>query len=261
MEFLFGWEHALKGFGLVLVRTSALILSAPLLGLGTSFAGYKVAIVLTVSFLLYVAVGSPVPADTGAIGLGLMAVREVLIGLFLGFLLSLVMLATRVAGDLIGHEMGFLMSRQMDPVTGGESTLIVTFYENLFLLALLVMNGHHWLLRALGESFERAPVGQVVLGGDLAPTFQRMFGEMFGAGIVFAAPVMVFLMLVSVTMGLLARAVPTLNVLELGFSMRVIVALGAMFLFAPLLEPALEHLLERFVGWLNTGLDALGAGG
>ena len=84
----------------------------------------------------------------------------------------------------------------------------------------------------------------------MAPTAIAMFGEMFRAGIVFAAPVMVFLTIVSAMIGLLARAVPALNVLEIGFTLRVIVALVAMFVFAPLTGPALDSLHQDFLRWL-----------
>ena len=53
--------------------------------------------------------------------------------------------------------------------------------------------------------------------------------------------------------GLLARAVPQLNVLEIGFTLRIVVGLGAMFGFAPLLAPAMEGLFES----LDQGLAAM----
>jgi len=85
-----------------------------------------------------------------------------------------------------------------------------------------------------------------------------MFSQMFRAGLVFAAPVMLFLMLVSISIGLLARLVPHLNVLEVGFTARVLVALGAMFLFAPMLEPAMTRLHQNLIAWLERGVVAMG---
>ena len=79
------------------------------------------------------------------------------------------------------------------------------------------------------------------------------------AGIVFAAPVMVLLTLVSILIGLLNRVVQHLNVLEIGFTMRVTIALAAMCLFAPLMEPAMEGLHGALVAWLERGVDALEA--
>ena len=146
---------------------------------------------------------------------------------------------------------------QVDPTSGTSSTLVSSLYENLFLISFLALDGHHWLLRSLQSSFTFAPVGRIALSPQMAPTAIAMFGEMFRAGIVFAAPVMVFLTIVSAMIGLLARAVPALNVLEIGFTLRVIVALVAMFVFAPLTGPALDSLHQDFLRWLERGLTAL----
>lgn len=245
----------LAGFVLVLARTGALVLSAPLLGQGTGFSAHRVALVVFLAALLFAATGAPV--DAPPIELALMMLREVVIGIFLGTLLSLVLLAVRMAGELVGQEMGFLMARQVDPSTGIGSTLITNIYENLFLLVLLALDGHHWLLRSLERSFAFAPIGHLELGRGMAPTLFGMFSEMCKAGLVFAAPVMVFLMLISLVIGVLARAVPGLNVMEVGFTLRVLVALGAIFLFAPLMEPAMHALHREFLRWLERGLEAL----
>jgi len=245
----------LAGFLLVLARTSALVLAAPVLGQGTGFAGWRVGLIAFLSLLLFSVNGAPV--DAPPIELGLMVLREALIGIFLGFMLQLVLLAVRVAGELVGQEMGFLVARQVDPTNGVASTLITNLYENLFLLVLLALDGHHWLLRSLERSFTFAPIGRLELGQRMAPTALAMFSEMFRAGLVFAAPVMVFLVLVSVLIGLLSRAVPGLNVLDIGFTLRVLVALVALFLFAPLMEPAMRNLHRDLLDWLERGLRAL----
>jgi flagellar biosynthesis protein FliR len=245
----------LAGFVLVLARTGALAVSAPLLGQGTGFTAHRVALVVFVAALLFAVAGGPVAAPP--VEIALMMIREVVIGIFLGTLLALVLFAVRLAGELVGQEMGFLVARQVDPSTGVASTLITNIYENLFLLVLLALDGHHWLLRSLERSFAFAPLGHLDLGRGMAPTLFSMFAEMCKAGLVFAAPVMVFLMLVSLVIGVLARAVPGLNMMEVGFTMRVLVALAAMFLFAPLMEPAMRALHRSLLDWLERGLTAL----
>jgi flagellar biosynthetic protein FliR len=244
------------GFGLVLVRTGALVMSSPVLGQGTGFTGFRLALIVFLTFLLFAATGSPA-CDAPPVELGLMALRETLIGTFLGFLLQLVILALRVAGELVGQEMGFLVARQIDPTNGISSTLITNLYENTFVLVLLALDGHHWLLRSLSRSFALAPVGHLTLSERIAPTAEAMFSEMFRAGIVFAAPVLVFLLIVSLLIGLLSRAVPALNVMDLGFTLRVLVALVALFMFAPLLDPAMRALHQDLLRWLERGLAAL----
>lgn len=232
----------LEAFGLYLVRTSALVLPSPVLGLAAGFQGFKIALIFATAFLAFAATGEPLPPETSPIALGVLALREILIGFFLAFLLQLAVLTVRVAGAMIGHEMGFAMAQQVDPESGIQVPLVTRIYENLFLLGIFLVDGHHWLLRALAQSFERAPVGVMSLEPGMLHGVKTMFAEMFAAGISFAAPVMVLLVLVSILIGLLSRAVPQLNVLEVGFSVRIGLSLFAMMLFAPLVTPALEGI-------------------
>jgi flagellar biosynthetic protein FliR len=246
----------LPTLGLVLVRTSACILSSPLLGDGSGFAGYKVGLIAALSGLAWATLDVPLAAAVGPLEFGAMAVREALIGLALGFVLQCVLLAVRVAGELVGHEMAFNMGAIADPATGISSPLVTRVYEGLFLLGLLAVDGHHVLLRALSDSFGAAPVGEIALEAGLVDGTRMLFSEMFTAGLTFAAPVTVVLVLVSLLIGLLARAVPQLNVLEVGFTLRIAVALIAMLAFAPLLAPALGALYES----LDAGLETVLAG-
>lgn len=247
----------IEALGLYLVRTSALVLSSPLLGLGTSFAGVKVALIAGLSLLFFSVSGEPLP-DVGPIEFGMMALREVLIGVFLGFLLQLFMLSVRVAGQIVGQEMGFAMASQVDPSSGINTPLVTRIYENFFLMALLLWGGHHWILRALAASFTRAPVGDIHIASGLSEAFVTLFRQMFAAGLTFAAPIMAVMMLVSLLLGLLTRTVPNLNVMEVGFSIRISAAQLAMFLFAPMLAPIMERMAVDLFGWMDTALEAAG---
>ena len=249
----------LEAFSLYLVRTSALVIAAPILGSQSGFNGYKVALIVALAFLLYSAGGAPLAEVPVPIEYVVLALREVIIGLFLAFTLQGLLVAVRVAGELIGHEMGFNMASIVDPTTGVNTPVLTQVYEIFFLLGLLAVDGHHLLLRALEKSFDRAPVGSFDLSGNLAWVAQSFFAQMFTAGITFAAPVMVLLALVSLLIGLLARAVPQLNVMEVGFTARIAVGLLAMLAFSPLLAPALEGLYLHLSDGLDAALDAIAA--
>ena len=246
----------IEAFGLYAVRSSALVISAPLLGSGTRFEAYKVALILSVALVAYSVGGTPLPAVEPLL-YGAFALREVLIGAFLGYVLHLALLVIKVAGELIGHEMGFMIASQVDPATGLQTPLITSVYETLFLLALLACDGHFLLLRALDASFELAPVGALRFDQGFGPLAGALFGDMFEAGLVFAAPIMALLFLVSLMMGLLSRAVPHLNVLELGFAVRILFALVVMYGFAPLLGPSMQRIFQAFQDALEGALAAL----
>jgi flagellar biosynthetic protein FliR len=247
----------LEAFGLYLVRTSALVLAAPLLGTGSTFSGYKIGLIGSLSLLLYTARGGPLGVPIEALSYSAMALREIVIGLFLAFTLHAVILAVRVAGDMIGNEMGFGMAAAVDPATGTRVAVVSQMYEILFLLALLGVNGHHWLLRALSESFVRAPIGHIEIQTGIASSATALVGELFAAGIAFATPVLVLLALVSLVVGLLARTVPQLNVLEFGFNLRIGAALLGMLAFTPVLAPNMDRLLDHLVDGIDASLDVV----
>jgi len=249
----------LEAFGLYLLRTSALVLASPLLGTGTGFAGYKIALILGVSVVLFMSGGQALEAEAGALGYSVMCFHEVLVGLFLAFVLQMVLLAIRVAGELIGVEMAFNMASIVDPGTGINTPLITQIYEAVFFLGLLAVNGHHWLLRALESSFIRAPIGGIGLETEAVEMILDLFERMFMAGITFAAPILFLLVLVSVLVGFLSRLVPQINVMEVGFSLRVAVGMVAILVFSPFLAPTMNTLFEELMGGLDRCLDALEA--
>jgi flagellar biosynthesis protein FliR len=241
----------LAAFGLFLVRTSAFVLATPFFGAQSVFGGVKVGLIASLALILFSVHGAPLPEASSPAVFAVLAVRELLIGVSLAFVLQTVVLAVRVAGEMIGNEMAFNMASVVDPGTGANTPMITQLYEALFLLGLLAVDGHHLLLRALASSFERAPVGSATLGSGLAESAITLLSDLFTAGLTFAAPVLVLLVLSSILVGLVARTMPYVNVMEVGFSLRIIAGLFAMTLFAPLVAPA----LGRLYGMLGTGLD------
>ncbi|HUR27564.1 MAG TPA: flagellar biosynthetic protein FliR [Planctomycetota bacterium] len=243
----------LAAFGLYLVRTSAMVLAAPIFGTGTGFSMHRVALIVALAFLFYAASGTPLASAPSPLEFGAFAGREILIGVALGFVLHLATLAVRVGGEMIGQEMGFSMAAQVDPQTGVGMPLVAQFYDGLFLVGFLAVDGHHWLIRALSGSFERAPVGHLGGTGQLSSAIEALFTQMFTAGVVFAAPVMVLMFLVSVMIALIGRAVPQINLMDMGFTLRILCALVAMYAFAPMTAPAMERLYAA----VQTGLESV----
>jgi flagellar biosynthetic protein FliR len=135
---------------------------------------------------------------------------------------------------------------------------VAQLYEVFFLLGFLAVNGHHLLLKALEHSFVRAPVGVLAISGSVAWGAETLFAQTFGAGIAFAAPVLVLLFMTSLLVALLARMVPQLNVMDVSYSARIAVGLIALLVFAPFLAPALEGLYDQFARGLDGALDVLG---
>ena len=250
-------EGLVEAAALYLARTGAMLMLMPLIGTGASFYGYKVSLVASVTLVLFTSQGIPLVVTDSWVHFGLLLMREMVIGVALAFIFHLVVMGLRVGSEMVGNEMAFTMANSVDPASGESMPLLSRMNETLFFLTLLAMNGHHWIMRALSESYERAPVGSMEYGGNLPDLITTLFTQLFSAGLAFAAPIVVLLMMISLTIGLIARAVPQVNILEMGFSLRVAGGLTAVGLLSPTMAPAMDALLQHFMTGLEAGLDAI----
>ena len=95
-------------------------------------------------------------------------VQEVLIGLYIGFLVSMMFAAFQLAGQYFAVQIGFGINEVFDPLAQVSIPLIGQLKNLMGLLVFLAINGHHFLIQAVYRSYELAPVlnlGPKMAGG------------------------------------------------------------------------------------------------
>ena len=190
----------------------------------------------------------------GWLGLGISTVVEVLIGIAVGFAISLITAALSAAGEIISHDMGFSMAQVMNPVTGLSSAVMSQLFQTIGLLLVFALNLHHGFLLVLGKAYELIPVGH---GFDITPVFERMnvlVSDALEFAMRYAMPIMGVLVLLTAVLVMLARAVANINLLEFSFGLRILLAIFAATFFIaqgmPFLEMMFLHFLEGANGLL-----------
>ena len=226
----------LMTFVLVLVRVGCIFAFLPILGQGNAPRLVKALVVVAVSTVLLPVVGASASVSAwDPVHFVLFGMAEVLFGCLMGLSANLVFKALRIAGEMVGQQMGMALAHVADPVTGGDSTLVGTFCELVGLLVFLSVGGHLWMLQALHDSFTQWP-----LGAFLAPDFVRRVTvsaatHSFVMAFQLASPLLLLTFMVSLTMAIMARLVPEMNILIVGFPVRIGVGLVGLTLFVPLL--------------------------
>ncbi len=165
-------------------------------------------------------------------GLVLAAGRELVIGLAMGFLCRVLLSAPALAGDLIAEELGLKMAEDVDPMTRIASTAPARVYETGLLLVYLAANGHHDVIRALHASFASFPIGGHDLPSGLA-SLADSIGVLLRFAVMIASPLLAVLMVGSLSLALLSRAVPELHVMTFGYPLRLLSALAAAITLFP----------------------------
>lgn len=242
-------------FGLICVRMGFLIATMPLFNSKILPTRIKAAVVALLSFVAYTGLHQvQLPAQDG-ISLILAAVGEASIGAAAGLSAGIVFAAVEGAGRLMGIPMGLGFANVVDPLSSTSSVVTSRFLGVVVAMIFLVMDVHHVIFRLLARSFQTLPPGHVIPSQISARTLVESAGSIFRGSVQLAAPVLVVLLGVMVTLGLLARVAPKVNLFVLSFAISI--AVGLLSLRAALPEMTvwirqavsrIEPMTERVLG-------------
>lgn len=236
-----------KAFLLVLVRFAGLVSTAPLLSSRTFPISAKLG--LAGMSAMIVAPMLPLPAaplPEEALPFAFMASKELLVGLLMGFVMSLVFAAIQVAGEIMDMLTGFSVMNVFNPAMETQVPVFGFFYYIVAVLYLLAFNGHHLMIRALVASFDKIPLGGLVWRPELFRDQAMLWGSaMFHDGLLIAAPVAGALMLAYVTMGLVGRMVPQVHLLVVGFPITITIGLLMAAVSLQMYVGILDGLFDR----------------
>ncbi len=237
------------------VRIGAMLVAAPMFGARAVPVRLRIALAFLLAVLVHGQIS--VPADTDPLSLAgaLLVGREVLIGAAMGFLLQMTFGALGMAGEIISLAMGLSFASVVDPDHGGVP-LVGQYFTVLAMLLFLALDGHLALIALLVDSFRLLPPAAHGLAADGFWTLGAWAGRMFEAAVLVALPAAAALLVASVSMGLVARSAPQLNIFAVGFPMTLMLGLVALVLALPQLAPQFQHMLGAA---LDAGRALLGA--
>jgi flagellar biosynthesis protein FliR len=239
---LLGMALSLPVFLLVLCRASGIMLTAPILSSIAIPARVKVGLICLLSLIMYpLAAQHAGVLPAGVLGYVPLILREAGLGLLMGFAGGLVLGAMRAAGSLAAQTIGLGMSDVALPdneeETGDE---ISTFFDTFCLLVFLAVDGHHWFIQALAISYRDIPLGTAHFSPAMGGAVQTGLSNLFLFALRGVAPLMGIMFLVNVVLALMAKAVPQMNILVVGYPVKVFVGVMALALTFPLTWPVMH---------------------
>jgi flagellar biosynthetic protein FliR len=248
-------------FLVVFFRCFALMETAPLLSAATIPQIAKVGLAFfsaAAVFPTVLAAGYPLPDSV--VDYVLVVAGEVLIGLTLGFLLSMVFAAFQTAGQFFSLQMGFGASEVFDPLAQVELPLMGELLNLVALLVFISASGTgKFLAVGVGKSFASLRAVDLVAGqAPLVETLVRGLAGMFQSALTLSFPILGSLLLVSIVMGLLAKAAPQMDILTMGFPLSIGVTFLVMIAGLPFLMGAFERVIDAGIEGVAGLVDGLG---
>lgn len=229
--------HSALIFTVVLARVGGLVTFAPFWAHQAAPVRVRVLLALALALVITPAVGPRLPTPPSELGaLTLVLAGELMIGCALGFVGRLVFSALEMAAHVLGFQMGLSLASTIDPATRAQTAALGIIAQMFGLMMLLAADGHHWLLAATVRSFQHTAPGGFTLSPSLVQLFLRLSADAFAVGVALAAPAIVVLLATEFALAIAGRAAPQLQVMILGFPIKIAVGLwmvGASLYFLP----------------------------
>lgn len=247
---------------LIFCRITAFFVVVPVFSSRNIPMSFKIGLAFFVSLVVFTARGTGIVVQED-LNLVLLIVREVLIGLLLGFIGYLMFMMIQTAGSFIDMQIGFSIANVIDPMSGVSAPLLGNFKYMIALLLFLGMNGHHYLLDAIVNSYNWVPLNNSVLekmmDGSLSDFLIRTFGQAFMLALQMSAPLVTALFLTDLGLAFLARTAPQYNVFVIGVPLKIIVGLALLMILMPTMAVLFQNLFSIMFESMRNLLTTMGA--
>ena len=235
----------IQGFFWVLMRVSIIVFLFPLFGSRGVPALWKVGLSMITAIVLMPAVPPLIERPETNVEIIIGLASEVILGLILAMTVRMIFTCIQMAGHFMSFQMGFAMARAIDPQAEVQDTVLTEFMYILTILMFFTLDGHHIFIRALASSFQTVPPNGIVFDSSIAGILVKLSADMFLIGLELAAPMILALFLSNLCLGIVARTVPQVNILMVGFPINI--CLGMIFFIMVLgnISPFLTELFKK----------------
>jgi flagellar biosynthetic protein FliR len=252
------FSQSVPVFVFVVFRLAGMMLYAPLFG--SARIPRRLRLLLVVITALGMTGSVPplavIPQTTWGVAVGIGG--ELAFGLAMGMVISFVFIAIQWAGEIIGQQMGFNLSEVFDPQFGAQGSIIGDAYFMLTTVIFLLVGGHRVMLQGVRASFDMLPLLSLGIDHSLFDWIVRLFSAATILAIRLAAPMLVTMLLVDLSLGLIGKTMPQMNVMAAGLNLRsaigiAVVVFGLTLTVRVMRESVLDSMLNMWKGWTVHG--------
>ena len=232
----------------IALRVSGLVIFAPFFGSAVIPPRVKVVLVIGITAVLY-PVYSPHLHVTTVSQWPLLVASETVVGIAIGVATNAVFEAAQMAGQVLSVQMGYSLVNILDPLTQVDSTVVSFFHQSLAMLIFLGLDVHHWILRAVANSFDYLPPGSATLNPIFMQALLREGAIVLGLGIQIAAPVLSATLFADVVLGLMGKASPQMPLMLLGPAVKSMLGVAVLAVTMRFWPPLFERYFSQSIGY------------
>lgn len=229
---------------LVMTRVGVLFMLLPALGDQSIPTRIRVALAAVVSLVILPSAASSFGAIPNSVfDLFVMVIHEFLVGALIGSVLRIILAAVHTTGTVVAFQIGLAAAQNFDPSQGGQTALVAKVLTIVAVTLIFVTDMHHLMLAGMKLSYEYFQPSAPLSMENMAMLIVRTVTVSFELGIQIAAPFLVYALMFNLSLGLVARLVPSLPVFFVGLPLNMMLGLS---LLAILLGSMMQVFISTF---------------
>lgn len=238
--------YTFEYFLMILVRVASFVFVAPFFGITNVPSRVKVGLSAFLALILYQTLLPKEALEySGVIEFTIIVLKEGITGLLIGFAANICNSIIVFSGKVIDMEIGLAMANMYDPTTRTQSGLTGTMYNYFIMLLLVSTDMHHYILRALVDTFQIIPINGAVFDWDhLMGSMTMYITDLMVIGFRIVLPIFATSMILNCILGIMAKVAPQMNMFAVGMQLKILIGFSIMFLTIILL-PDISNFIFR----------------
>ena len=179
--------------------------------------------------------------------------RELLAGLFLGFVFHIFYYMLFTVGDLMDTQFGMAMAKVFDPGSSIQMSMSSSLLNILFILYILATDTHLLMIRMFATSFDAVAVGSLRLSTELISHILTLYAGVFALAVRLALPFIVAEFVLEVSMGVLMKLIPQIHVFVINIQFKIFLGILLLFLFAS----PIASFVDNYMGIMMENMQSM----
>ena len=211
----------------------------------STFINVRIRLVLTVALTIITVPLIPAVPEIDAISINgmLLIAQQILIGAAMGAIFHMVFAVFTIGGQVIAMQMGLGFATMIDPVNGSQAPVLSMFYILLVTLFFFLLDGHLAIIGLMIDSFQSMPIGTEGISDASFWNITAWASQMFSSAIMVALPAITALLLINMSLGVIGRAAPQLNIFAVGFSITITAGFYVILISLPVVLAQFKQVL------------------
>lgn len=234
------WEQLVRlevyHFLYAFARVGSAFLAMPFLS--SNFIPVKIRLLFTIAFsvLLTPLMVDKMPAPpTTALELARQLCGEVTVGVFMGMMPAIFMVAIDLVGINAAMATSFSNATVLDPQSSMQTTVLSSFLSLIAVMTIVATNLHHLMIGAVLDSYDLFAVGASLMTEDMKEFVAKILSLSFLCGFKIGAPFILMIVVLYTSMGIMSRLMPQLNIMFVIMPLQVYLGLALIMMSLPMI--------------------------